>query len=272
MRLVKIKFYVIALVLFLLPAIGLSETQKDILQIAGEIKKDNLRNTIDKLEKFRERSSWENQDRAVTWATEEFKKIKINTWTETYENKGKTWRNCFAIIKGTKDPSSFIMVTAHIDSISRSGEPAPGADDNGSGVAALFECARLLQKYPPKKSVQFCIFTNEEQGQRGSKAFSKKTKAKGTNIHSVINIDAIGYNKVIAPSFLHAFLGNNSYRNRVKLVVRAIQNCYYRASIGRNAILVGGKPANANLVRIVGGTMKQVAGITIAERTGEECY
>ena len=258
-------------ILFLLPTAGISETQKERSQIVSEIKIDNLRGTIDRLEKYGERSSWEKQDRAISWAVEEFRKLGIDAWTESYKSDGKVWRNCFAKIKGKSNPSTLIMLTAHIDSISRVGGAAPGADDNGSGLAVLFECARLLLKTPLNKSVQFCIFTNEERGQKGSKAFTRKAREKGQNINSVINVDVLGYNKIIAPTFWQSLFGNNSFRNRAKIVLRAFQNCFSRASVGRDAILIAGRPANANLVKIAGDKMRQVVGITVKERVGNEC-
>lgn len=262
---------VLFVVTFFFPSTALSEIPKGQPQVTGKIEKDNLRSTINILEKYKERSSWENQDRAISWAVEEFKKMGIDTWTETYKSDGKIWRNCFAKIKGTGNPSELIMLTAHIDSISRSGGAAPGADDNGSGVAVLFECARILLKTPLNKSVQFCIFTNEDRGQKGSKAFTRKAREESQNIHSVINVDALGYNKIIAPTFLQALFGSNSFRNRAKVVLRVVQNCFFRTLAGRNTILVAGRPANINLVRIASKTMRQVAGITVKEKTGDDC-
>ncbi|EQD63021.1 peptidase M28, partial [mine drainage metagenome] len=56
-----------------------------------------------------------------------------------------------AILRGTSDPQRVIVITGHLDSrvtdIMNSTSDAPGADDDGSGVAAVIEAARVLSKY-----------------------------------------------------------------------------------------------------------------------------
>jgi hypothetical protein len=70
----------------------------------------------------------------------------------------------------------YILVGAHYDSIPRSG-PAPGAEDNGSGVATLLSIAKLLKaKGTPNRSIHFVLFTAEEEGLLGSEAFVMKSK------------------------------------------------------------------------------------------------
>jgi len=72
----------------------------------------------------------------------------------------------------------YILVGAHYDSIPRSG-PAPGAEDNGSGVATLLSIAKMLKaKGTPNRSIHFVLFTAEEEGLLGSEAFVRDAKAQ----------------------------------------------------------------------------------------------
>jgi leucyl aminopeptidase len=105
--------------------------------------------------------------------------------------------NLEAILPGTDPESSeIILITAHLDSIAqgvRSSQIAPGADDNASGSAGVLEAARVLSQYKFKRSIYFLLFTGEEQGLVGSRAYAGRLKREGANIVGVFNMDMIGY-------------------------------------------------------------------------------
>ena len=123
---------------------------------ADEIRKDNLKSTIEILERYGERSSWKKQSEAIAWARGQFEKLGIPCWIETYESDGKTWPNLFARIEGKKDPSALIMVIAHIDSKSSDPErEAPGADDNGTGVAVFWRSPEYSDNIHPGTASNF---------------------------------------------------------------------------------------------------------------------
>jgi hypothetical protein len=91
----------------------------------------------------------------------------------------------------------YILVSAHYDSrmqdINQTNARAPGADDNASGVAAVLELARILSKLNLENNIQFVLFSGEEQGQWGSKAYVEYLQANNTKLDLVINLDMIGY-------------------------------------------------------------------------------
>jgi hypothetical protein len=238
----------------------------------GEVRLDHLRDTVDKLEKYGERSSWKNQTEAITWAKGQFEKFGIECWTETYESEEKTWLNLFARIQGKKNPSTLIMVLAHIDSISDAPQKgAPGADDNGSGIAALLESARILSRISIDKSVQFCIFTNEERGRKGSKAFARRAREKGLNIEAVINMDILGYNRPNSPIDLMVITSHGSFKNRAKACIRTIQNYVLGMVHGKDLVSVAGRPGNAKLVKTVATKMGEGYGISAREVVSDDC-
>jgi hypothetical protein len=69
---------------------------------------------------------------------------------------------------------------------------APGADDNGSGVAAVLEAARVMAPHHFRGTIVFATFDGEELGLWGSQHFADELKAKGTNVAAVLNNDIIG--------------------------------------------------------------------------------
>jgi hypothetical protein len=69
---------------------------------------------------------------------------------------------------------------------------APGVTDDGSGVAAVLELARVMSQHEFEKTVVFVAFAGEEIGLEGSKAFAADAKEKGLQIEGVLNNDIIG--------------------------------------------------------------------------------
>lgn len=90
----------------------------------------------------------------------------------------------------TKSPR--YLITAHYDSISPYGEPAPGADDNGSGLASVLELARRVAVGGFALPVEFVLFGAEEPGLFGSKAYAEQIAKDGVTVAGAINIDSMG--------------------------------------------------------------------------------
>jgi len=104
-----------------------------------------------------------------------------------------------ATIKGIKYPTKYLYVTAHHDSIENYSteypdNPAPGADDNGSGMAIMFEIARIIMEsgFRPEYSIRFCSFGGEETGTAGSKFYMDKYITPNDTPIACINIDMVG--------------------------------------------------------------------------------
>ena len=73
-----------------------------------------------------------------------------------------------------RDPSKVYLVTAHFDSLSSDSGPAPGADDNASGVAGMLEIARVLSAFNLPYSVRFVALNAEEVVFQGADAFARR--------------------------------------------------------------------------------------------------
>ncbi len=80
--------------------------------------------------------------------------------------------NTVGEIRGREKPDEFVVVGAHLDSW----DLAQGTTDNGTGSAIVLEAARLLAKgdVQPKRTIRFVLFSGEEQGLHGSKAYVKQ--------------------------------------------------------------------------------------------------
>jgi len=109
-------------------------------------------------------------------------------------------RNVIGEIKGQTSPQEIVILIAHLDSISgKTDVTAPGADDNASGCVGLLTAAKIMKGYKFKRTVRFVFTTGEEQAIIGGKAYAKTVYDKGENIVAVLNLDMIGYSKVLDP-------------------------------------------------------------------------
>ncbi len=77
--------------------------------------------------------------------------------------------NVIADIQGTEKPDEFVVVGGHIDSW----DGATGTTDNGTGTSTTLEAARILMKVgaKPKRTIRFMLWSGEEQGLMGSRAW-----------------------------------------------------------------------------------------------------
>lgn len=104
--------------------------------------------------------------------------------------------NVIATLRGTEEPQRVYVVSAHLDSrvtdvMNFTGD-APGADDDGSGVAAVLEMARLLAPHSFKGTLVFVTVAGEEQGLYGSTFMATQMKAANTDVQAMFSNDIIG--------------------------------------------------------------------------------
>lgn len=114
--------------------------------------------------------------------------VAYDTWTDS----GSSGRNVVGTLTGSTRPTEIVLLTAHIDNMP-DGSVAPGADDNGSGSAALMTAAKLLSQHTFERTIRFVFFTGEEQDLFGSWDYATAAKAAGENIVAVVNMDMLGW-------------------------------------------------------------------------------
>ena len=103
------------------------------------------------------------------------------------------------MIKGTRNPEEYIVVTAHFDHLGV-GRPVNGdsiyngADDNASGTAALLAMARQFMRSKPAHSILFALFDGEEAGDVGSRALVANPPVPLDQMLIDVNLDMVGRN------------------------------------------------------------------------------
>jgi Zn-dependent M28 family amino/carboxypeptidase len=101
-----------------------------------------------------------------------------------------------AIQRGTTRPNDVVIITGHIDSrvtdVMNATSDAPGANDDGSGTAAVIEAARVLSKHKFPGTIVYAAVSGEEQGLLGAKILADYAKAQGWNVIADLNNDIIG--------------------------------------------------------------------------------
>ena len=104
--------------------------------------------------------------------------------------------NVVAVQRGTERPNDVVIITGHIDSrvsdVMDAKSDAPGANDDGSGTAAVLEAARILstQRFPA--TIVYAALSGEEQGLYGGKIMADLAKTLGWNVVANFNNDIIG--------------------------------------------------------------------------------
>lgn len=102
-------------------------------------------------------------------------------------------------IVGSEHPDEIVVLGAHLDSISNSGNgdamDAPGADDDASGIATLTEVIRiaLADGWKPSRTIKFMGYAAEEVGLRGSNAIAQSFKDQGKNVVGALQLDMTNY-------------------------------------------------------------------------------
>lgn len=192
----------------------------EIDQMVKEISSDSLKMYINKLVSFGSRhtmSSTTDKKRGIgaarEWVVQKFKEFAINSNgkmtafvdTVTLQPDGRRINtvtnlgNAMATLKGA-DPNDdrIYIISGHLDSrvtdIMNKTAEAPGANDDGSGVAAVIECARVMSKHSFPATIIFVAVSGEEQGLLGAAHLADKAKKQNWNIDAMLNNDIMGGN------------------------------------------------------------------------------
>jgi len=100
------------------------------------------------------------------------------------------------IQRGTSDPNRVVVISGHLDSrvsdVMNTTANAPGADDDGSGVAAVLEAARVLSGYRFPATIVYAVLSGEEQNLYGGTLLAATAKARGWRVEAQLNNDIVG--------------------------------------------------------------------------------
>ena len=154
--------------------------------IIAPVSQAQLRRTIETLVGFGTRHTLSSQTdpkrgigAALGWTKTRFESFGLPTVrpceTVTGDRIPKPTAVCdmVAIQRGTERPNDVVIIQGHIDSrvsdIMNSTSDAPGANDDGSGTAAVIEAARVLSKHKFPATIVYAALAGEEQGLYGGK-------------------------------------------------------------------------------------------------------
>jgi hypothetical protein len=197
---------------FLLPAGASAATPREI---ADDVQEPRLRAIIEKLVSFGTRHTLSSQTdpkrgigASLRWTEEEFRRyaracrgcLTIATPSQVVTGRRiptpTRITDVLAIQRGTVDPNRLVIISGHIDSrvtdVMDFTKDAPGANDDGSGTAAVIEAARVLSKHRFPYTIVYAVLSGEEQGLYGGKVLADHAKAQGWEVLANLNNDIIG--------------------------------------------------------------------------------
>ncbi len=181
-----------------------------IVSLLASVSEQSLMGYVQTLEGFGTRNTFSETERddfgigaARRWIFAEFQRVggerldvQYQDYPLTFEGLTTTQRNIIATLPGTGKYPGILVLMANYDTRANDwldGKSlSPGADDNGSGVAALLEIARLMSAHTWDQTIIFAALTAEEQGTFGSRHFVQEASANNMQIDAAINNDMIG--------------------------------------------------------------------------------
>jgi hypothetical protein len=192
------------------PNIVAAAIDPDIEALMNAVSRQNLLAYVQELDSYGTRNTFSETQRddfgigaARRWLFNEFERVgggrldvRFEDFSMNFGGIVSNQRNVIATLPGTGSHPGVLVVMAHYDS--RTYDPAdgigraPGATDNGSGVAVLLEVARLMSSRPWNQTVMFVAFAAEEQGTHGSRYFVRNMMLDGRIIDAAINNDIVG--------------------------------------------------------------------------------
>jgi Zn-dependent M28 family amino/carboxypeptidase len=207
---------------FFASGFGQTIIQRDpeIAQMVKEISSDSLKSYINKLVSFGTRSTLSttmDKKRGIgaarEWVVSKFKEFatasggRMTAYVDTTTLQPDKRRvdtvtslgNAMAILKGT-DPNDdrIYIISGHLDSrvtdVMNRKSDAPGANDDGSGTAAVIECARVMSRHQFPATIIFVAVSGEEQSLLGSTYLANSAKEKNWNVDAMLNNDIMGSN------------------------------------------------------------------------------
>jgi Zn-dependent M28 family amino/carboxypeptidase len=195
------------------------ELRADVQTLAGQIGERNM-------------ARYPQLNAAADFIENSFARAGLNPRRDRYKLRGLACHNIEAEIRGSS--SEIVLVGAHYDSVFGS----PGANDNGSGVAAMLALARRFAQKPAQHTLRFVAFVNEEPPyflteQMGSFVYAGRCKARGDQIAAMISLETIGYFSDAPHSQTYPSLGLGVFYPTVGNFIGFVGNIRSRALLRR---------------------------------------
>jgi Zn-dependent M28 family amino/carboxypeptidase len=184
--------------------------------LPAQVSPDRLRTTIARLVSFgtrHTRSDTRSNTRGIgaarRWIASEFQAISrdcggclaIETPSQVVTSPPRLPEptqvmDILAIQRGTSDPGRVVVISGHYDTrvtdVMNATADAPGANDDGSGTAAVIEAARVLSKHRFAATIVYAALAGEEEGLHGGKILADYAAAHGWHVEADLNNDIVG--------------------------------------------------------------------------------
>jgi len=164
----------------------LAEIRKNLEADVRFIQEMGPRNSVN-------RKTYEQLLRCEEWIVQRWESQGYRVKKQTFSFEGRDYSNLEIEIRGRSAPSEIIIVSAQYDTLPDS----PGANNNGSGMAILFELTRLFRNHTLDRTVRFLNFVNEEDPffgteMMGSYQYAKRCRERHEDIQVMLSLDALG--------------------------------------------------------------------------------
>jgi hypothetical protein len=163
----------------------------DIVDMVDMIDEDLVFYYFDNLMSYGARyTGSDNCTRAGLYIYDEFQNMGLDVEFHNWSFDGFKSSNIVATMNGTDSfRNAVFIMSAHYDCT----QGSLGADDDGSGVAAMMAIAHVLSNHSFNHTICFIAFSGEEVGTYGSYFYARDAYNKGENIAAVLNLDMVGY-------------------------------------------------------------------------------
>lgn len=173
----------------------------EIMEMVSRVDQGRITEHIAALSSMSRCSGEPGKSEAVSYIVEQLQGHGLSPLVDSFEgSQGITFTNVVAGKAGARQPDRVLLIMAHLDSAPsrafppRCGSgPAPGANDDASGVAAVPESARVMAGYDFDYTVRYIFFDGEEFDHLGSKRFVEQLEASGETLEGAVNLDMIAY-------------------------------------------------------------------------------
>lgn len=215
MRYLKSTIYCIILIYIIMVSYGCSKDRPELLrnealiyQMISEINADSIESYVTWLQNMGTRFTLSEERKKVAISIMNkfiqfgYTDVKLDSfWLEREyrDSLYKQWQyNVIATLEPARASDSVSVMGAHYDNILSTGDPfsiVPGANDNGSGIAAALEVSRVMKLtgFIPADTIRFIAFSAEELGLHGSKDYAVQAALSGMKIKFMLNNDMIAY-------------------------------------------------------------------------------
>ncbi len=195
------------------------ELHADVQKLAGEIGERNMWH-------------YSQLNAAADFIENSFSRAGLHPRRDSYELRGQACHNIEAEISGTR--REIVLIGAHYDSVFSS----PGANDNGSGVAAMLALARRFAGRKTEHTFRFVAFVNEEppyflSGEMGSLVYARRCKEHRDKISAMISLETIGYFSDAPNSQVYPSRALGAFYPKVGNFIAFVSNVHSRTLLRR---------------------------------------